>query len=174
MDENIRFRKPTEVEIKYISDAISNSNKKHIKRNGMMATIFGVLSGFAILSIDYSNLSESVFSFFLLVVSVICVLMFTSFKKTAKTECGIYNKGLFKVIDGVISKTSPNLETNGCVDVWFDSDTYSNGWYKVRLEKVEIGTPVIFVRPDVQLTKRIQCYVFTPFMLTEEGAKLHW
>lgn len=174
MNDNILFRAPTDYEIKKISYALSISNKKHIKRNNLIATIFAVLSGFAILSIDFSKIGDSLFSLFLLIVSLACTFMFVSLKKTSQKEIMIFEDGSFKVLDGYISKTSPNLETNGCVNVWFESDTYSNGWYKVRIENVEIGTKAILVKPDVQLTKRLQCYVFTPFMLSDEGVKLHW
>lgn len=174
MNDGICFRRPTDREIKCISAAIANGNKKRIKWNGFIAIVFGVLAGLAILSIIFSLFSNLLLPFLILAASIVCVFRFVGFQRIHKDECEVYKTGNFKVIDGTISEIATNSKTIGCVDVWFESEMFGNGWYKVLSENVEIGTSALFVRPNIQVTKRLQCYVFTPFMLTEEGVKLHW
>ncbi len=168
---NAIFRMPTDEEKKRISNAIKAHNRKAIKGNNFMASVFGVFAGFGILSIDFSDIKNSFFSLIMAIVGILCVVMFVGFAKTSKAESQIYEKGAFKVIDGYVSEKAPNTEKVGYVNVWFKSNSYSNGWYQVRVEDVEVGTRLILAKPDIQIGKKLVCHVYTPFMLTDEGIK---
>lgn len=43
------------------------------------------------------------------------------------------------------------------------------GWYRVRQEGLQIGTPLLLVYVDKSVINRGICRTFTPYMLSDEG-----
>lgn len=94
----------------------------------------------------------------------------------SRKECAVFENGRFYVIDGTITSRRVS-DMPGSSDVEFtsrDGQTF-NGRFEVRKEGLYIGCPAILVYVPKQELCGIGdfTWVFTPFMLTEEGAKKH-
>ncbi len=164
---------PTDEERAKICVAVVNKHKKGIKTNQFMATSFGVLAGISLFSIDCSTMKSTLTSLFLPALFLVFTVMSVWFKNISRRECDVYERGLFQVADGYASQIVSNTDKKGCVNLWFESDTLSDGWYRARYEGVEVGTKLLLVKPTVVL-KNSPGYVFTPFMLSDVGSKLYW
>ena len=94
-----------------------------------------------------------------------------------RKQLSLFEEGRFHVIDGSITDRRVS-DSPGCSSTEFTSvsgQTYG-GLFDVRKEGLYIGCPAILVyipRQEFGGTGNFN-RVFTPFMLTEEGAKKHF
>ena len=173
-NESAGFRYPTEYEIQQISACIELSNSKSIRRNKRLYIFFMVM-GVSMITTSGTQDSPLVIvaiGFVFLALAMLCICN----KKTMTMETDAVKKGSFCVRDGYISKLGANRTTTGCLNAVFISvdGTFKDGEYRVRCEQVAEGTCAILVHVYFNPQKPPHRYLFTPFMLTDEGIRLHW
>ncbi len=168
------FRHPTEYEIQRVSACIELSNNKSIRRNKRLKIFFMAMGIFMVTTSgtqDYPLVIISI-GIVCLLLGLLCVFN----RKTLIMENNAVKKGNFYVRDGYISKLEANATTTGCLNAVFTSveGTFTDRYYRVRTEQVTEGTPAILVHIYYDPAKAAHKYLFTPFMLTDEGIRLHW
>lgn len=166
-------RPPTKQEI---SD-VSRHMRAHYRMLDMIykgSTIFMLLMGAVIFTGGVIEKKHAMWitGLILLAVSILITRMIPKSRK----ECAVFENGRFYVIDGTITSRRVS-DMPGSSDVEFtsrDGQTF-DGRFEVRKEGLYIGCPAILVYVPKQELCGISdfTWVFTPFMLTEEGAKKH-
>ena len=96
--------------------------------------------------------------------------------RTLEARIRPFEQGAFHVVNGSVGEISPNLRYPGIQNVRFVSagGIALDGYYEARQEELQLGTPLllVFIKKDEWRFGDFQ-WVFTPFMLTEEGIKKH-
>ena len=170
------YRLPTHEETNKIYKWVSEYNSSKIRKNKVLSTMLSVAGLVFFGSIGVNSIGTTIVG---LILGFICFfLVFLCIKEKNKSidENAGFLSGEFFVLDGTVSKIETNIDTPGCINVWFLSEDqqFNEGWYRVRQEKIEIGTSIILVLPNSERTKDFLSHVFSDFMLTDEGIKLHW
>ena len=167
------FRPPSEEEIRCISrhmQAYYCENGRQTKVIGMVLAVTGML-------LMAGGLSSR--SLPAIVTGVVFFAVAASaFLSAEKNEKGAarFGGGAFRVLDGSVSRIQMCPELPGISSVEFTSDAGQvyEGWFEVRNEDLKIGTPLLLVYiPGKEMMGGKFLWAFTPFMLTEEGAKKH-
>lgn len=170
------FRNPSQTETAKVSEWIYQYSSSNIKIGKIMSIILTVIGIVFIISAVSGTTGDRI-AFYILGCS--CFALTYLFVRTRKNHIDInqgYKNGEFIICDGVVSKTETNMDSPGCINIWFQSkdQQFNDGWYRVRQENIEIGSPLILTIPNSERTKRFSPIAFTNFMLTDEGIALHW
>ncbi len=119
--------------------------------------------------------TETIFTIVVaLVILALSIYFFVSVKKT-KNCLALVQTREYKVLEGTVCKTSISdfLEA---INVMFQSNqdlSILQRWIKVRDKDVYIGSPLLLVWIEAK-DQAEYIYLFTPYMLTEKGAKHHF
>lgn len=169
-------RKPTLEEISRISKYVQKYNLSQIKISKALSTVFTVVGLFLTGSIGFNAGEPTIVALILGLLCFALVFIFIRSKNKCVNENIGFLSGEFFVIDGIVSKIQTNADNPGCVNVYFLSNDkeINNGWYRARQENIEIGSDLLLVIPNSKRTERFSKHVFSNFMLTDDGIKLHW
>lgn len=110
------------------------------------------------------------------VIGVVALASALSAVRTAKRNkksIQMLKEGNFQVLEGKVMEISANTEYPGVSNVRFQSvyGEVMKEWCAVRMEGLEIGTPLLLAYADENVVKKGISRAFTPYMLTEEGKK---
>lgn len=96
--------------------------------------------------------------------------------KTMRQNIQAFEARKFRVLDGSVHKIQVNNSTPGACNVLFISSygQECKRWFLAREEGLETGSPLLLVTADKNAVKKDVTWTFTPFMMSEEGSKLHW
>lgn len=85
--------------------------------------------------------------------------------------------GTFQVLDGVVQEYRNDIQTPYSCSVRFSSQYPGETLEKclsVRYEGVMDGTPLLLVYVHDSPIRKVDTWLFTPFMLSDEGIQKHW
>lgn len=169
-------RIPTSEEIGQISKWIKEYNSSKIKTNKMLSTALTIIGLILVGSIGVNMDGPTIFGLFSGLICFLLVFLCIRAKNKYLNENAGFLSGEFLVIDGTVSKMETNIDTPGCINIWFLSkdQQFNDGWYRVRQENIEIGSPLILIIPNSERTKKFSSIAFSEFMLTDDGIRLHW
>ena len=169
-----KFRKPTQHEINQISKSFEHYYSFNIKAGKYASTVLAVIGVMMLTNIGNANLGLMLVSLGCSVICFLLVYKMVKDKNDAVGELKIYQQGQFLVLDGYAERVETSSVLPGCFHVWFVSDdyTYHSPCHSVRMENVKRGSKLLLIQPNFTGTKLGRCYVFSEFMLTDEGAKL--
>lgn len=169
-----KFRKPTQYEVEQIAKSFGNYYSFNVKMGKYSSTIFAVIGAIMLMNVGNGNLGTRIIS---CVCSGICfLLMYKMIKSKNDTveELKEYQQGQFWVLEGYAERVERSSDMPGCFNVWFVSDdnTYHSPCHSVRMENMQKGSKLLLVQPNSAGIKTGFAYVFSEFMLTDEGVKL--
>lgn len=120
--------------------------------------------------------SNGLFAVFLGLLCFVFSFVLLYEKKKTKMIADRIEVGNFLVTEGSVYEYHNDWRTAHSYSVRFLSNhgQHLNKWYAARCEEVTNGTPLLLVYVSNSPIKRINAWVFTPFMLTNEGIKMHW
>ena len=169
-----KFRKPTQYEVEQISKSFGNYYSFNVKMGKCASTILAVIGAIILMNVGNGNFGTRLVS---CVCSVICFLMtykMIKSKNDAVEKLKEYQQGHFWVLEGYAERVERSSDMPGCFDVWFVSDdnSYHSPCHSVRMENMQKGSRLLLVQPNSAGEKAGDTYVFSEFMLTNEGVKL--
>lgn len=166
-----KFRKPTEKEIKQISNNFVYKRKSTLKICRISSCVCFVLAIFMFSGVLFKVTNTIMGTILGFVFMVISLSLLNTKRKLDKEVCA-WTKGDFVVTDGLITKVVNNSDLPGWFNVLIiDNESIQCGWHTVRQEGVNMGTKVLLAHPISQEKIRANTYAFTEFMLTDEGTK---
>ncbi len=170
------YRLPTSEETNKIYKWVSEYNSSKIKKNKILSTVLSVVGLVFVGSIGVNSIETTIVGLILCLICFFLVFLCIKEKNKCIDENAGFLSGEFLVLDGTVSKIETNIDTPGCINIWFQSKDrqFNDGFYRVRQENIEIGSPLILTFPNSERTKRFSPIAFTNFMLTDEGIALHW
>ena len=170
VEEMRGYRSPTEAE----SSSVSKWFKKYYGTRNKLALVGGILLCFFGLMVICTNPFNRWAS--IIVGLGMMYLGLRSFISRMKTTARVkqYENREFQVLDGIISKVEGGGKIQGFLTVHFCSDAGEEaGIYNVNVETVSEGLPAILVYLPSDTKKYASSFVFTQWMLTDEGIKQH-
>lgn len=168
------FRIPTKEETTDVSrhmHAYYRSLKRKTIASGIVLTVMGVLLLIGGIS------AHNMLGFGLGITAAAGAVCAFYYSLTVMSELLVFEKGEFYVMDGNVSRIEVCPDTPGMSSVEFTSvfGQTADGVFEARQEGLEMGTPILLVYVPKEKVSGLKAFtwVFTPFMLTEEGAKKH-
>lgn len=97
-------------------------------------------------------------------------------KKTIQERLNAFQTGKYRVVDGHVERWCSHPDRAGVCDVRFRSmaGVSSGRWFFVRREGVENGSPLLLAVTMHGVLRKQIAWVFTSFMLSEEGSGRRW
>lgn len=171
IEELSGFRKPNEQERKSISCYFQNVFQGTIRTCKNVSTILCVIGVLAMGSYGINGVVG--IGIGLLAFAAAFAAIWT--KKKYEGNIQILKNGQFQVLEGKVIEMSTNTEYPGVANVRFQSvqGEVMEMLCTVRMENLQIGTPLLLAYVDKSTIKGGISRAFTPYMLTEEGMK-HW
>ena len=174
IDEMTGFRRPSEEERAGVSRHMRYYYNTTTKQTRIIGIILAVLGALLIIGgIAGRNVIGAVLGAAAIAGAVMAFRTLSAYRK----ETDRFERGDFRVLDGKVSKRELCPDIPGVSSVEFTSLTgqVADGMFEVRQEGLEIGTPLLLVYVSGEERKEGGkfTWAFTPFMLTEEGARKH-
>lgn len=174
MDKASLFRKPTIQETEIIVKYIRRYNASKIKICKFLSVVFTVIGLTLMGSIGIDIGETTIVTVFLGLICFLLVFLLTKYKNKCSNETDGFVAGEFLFMNGTVSKIETNIDTPGCINVFFTStgcDEF-DGWYRIRQENVEVGSKLLLLVPNSDRTNGFSPHVFSEFMFTDEGSNL--
>ncbi len=169
------YHKPTDEQHEGISRYCAAYFARNIRVSRILAIGMLVVGVCTLLSPFTQDNPYDMFSIIVaLVILAGSIYFFVSVKRT-KNLLALVQAREYKVLEGTVWKTSVSdfLEA---INVMFRSNLDSGifqRWIKVRDKDVYIGSPLLLVWIEAK-GQTDDMFLFTPYMLTEKGAKQHF
>lgn len=167
IEELTGFRNPNDQEKDRISRYFQNVFQKNIKTCQTASAVLCVVGVLCMTSYDSMGIMSIIIG--LLAFAAAFSAIWT--KKGNQQKIEIFKNGRFQVLEGKVMESSMHPDYPGVFNIRFQSWKGENavGWYRVRQEELQIGTPLLLVYVDKSVINREICRTFTPYMLSDEG-----
>lgn len=135
-------------------------------------------SGFAVLGAllmgSYSSGGVFAVLFGLLCFCIVFALILS--KKKEKMILERISAGTFQVLEGTVQEYRNDIRTPYSYSVRFLSqyDQLLEEWHHIRYEGVADDSPLLLVYVRNSPIRRVNTWLFTPYMLSDEGLQKHW
>lgn len=160
------LRRPEEQERQAIScyfEKYFSDSQKMQKKMAVLLCVFGVLS------------MSSFKATGLIVGAVLFALVYSIYSnvRSYRGKIAAFQKGEFWVLEGKVTEFSIHPDYPGVFNARFQSllGEDAPGWFRVRQEGVQIGTPLLLMYAEKDVMKKDIYRTFTPHVLTEDGLK---
>lgn len=157
------FRRPKEQERQAISryfERYFSDSQKMQKRMVVLLCAFGVFS----MSFKVTGL---------IIDAVLFAAVYSIYRnvRSYQRKIAVFQKGEFWVLEGKVTELSVHPDYPGVFNARFQSllGEDAPGWFRVRQEGVQIGTPLLLMYAEKDVMKKDIYRTFTPYMLTEDG-----
>lgn len=166
------FRLPTDDEHELLARAFQYRYESLARTCNRFSSGFAVLG--AILMGSYSSGGVFAILFGLLCFCPVFALILS--KKKEKKVLDRISAGTFQVLEGTVQEYRNDIRTPYSYSVRFLSqyDQLLEEWHHIRYEGVTDDSPLLLVYVHNSPIRRVNTWVFTTFMLSEKGIKLHW